>query len=420
MKILHASTRESRGGGAAIAAKRLHLGLLAAGVDSHMAVAIPQEDSPRTFPVGGKISRNILRPLGMRLEAAVRACYPQPEQAAYASFSFCPSLQHVRLNNIPKDILHLHSVVEGFLSPWALGRLRGPVVWTMHDAWPFTGGCHYWSTPCLRYEKNCGCCPLLGCTGGRDLSYWHWYLKHKAVQRLKPVIVSPSTMYARKAANSGILGNCRIEVILNGIDVALFKHIPKEQARNILDLPQDMRIILFGAISATSDRNKGYDLLLQALYALPAVERELLLAVVFGASEAKDALPCPSRFLGRLHDEISLALAYSAADIFICPSRHEAFSLTTLEALACGTPVVAFAVGGIPDMVDHGLSGYLATPYAPDDLASGIALLLNDVELCNRMGEAGREKVLRKFALDNVVQQYLNLYNSLLDAEKHD
>ena len=413
MRILHLNSHESIGG-AAVAARRLHLGLLGAGADSHLAVAVREDDTPNTQLVGGAFSRRIARPLTALLEQRLPAvCHARPEHPAYTTFSFLPSLQHTRINALSRDILHLHWVAEGFLSPWALGRLRGPAIWTMHDTWPFTGGCH-WLNGCEQYRRSCGQCPELCSTRPGDLSRWHWKLKRTAVQRLKPVLVSPSSAYADHARQSGMLAGCHIVHIPNGIDTSLFRPLAKEVARDLLGLPQDRPLVLFGAMGATSDHNKGFDLLSPALGHVRAEGMEAVQCVVFGASSgATDALPYPVCFLGRLHDDISLALAYSAADIFVCPSRQESFSLTTLESLACGTPVVAFATGGIPDMVEHGVTGYLAAPYVPRDLARGIALLLGDTALRQRMGEAGREKVEQQFALSLVVGRYMALYEEI-------
>jgi glycosyltransferase involved in cell wall biosynthesis len=179
-------------------------------------------------------------------------------------------------------------------------------------------------------------------------------------------------------------------------------------------LPQEQPVLLFGAMGATSDRNKGFDLLCRTLSTLAADRFSDFLAVLFGAPALEKPLPFPSHFLGRLHDDLTLALAYSAADVFVCPSRQENLPNTVLESLACGTPVAAFAVGGIPDMLEHGVNGYLAQPQDTADLARGMALLLRDAELRQRMGAVGREKVERGFALPLIVKKHMELYEGVL------
>ena len=417
MHILHCNTYEG-GGGAAIAANRLHRGLLAAGVDSRLAVAVSAHETPQVIPLGGKAVRLLLRPVvsnGERILA--EAFYSRPPHPACTTFSLMPSLQHRRINALPRDVLHLHWVTDGFLAPWALARLRGPVIWTMHDTWPFTGGCHYPGPGCERYTASCGRCPELGSRRAWDLSRLHWRLKRGAVKRIRPVIISPSLAYAERAARSGLLAGCRVEHIPNGIDTEIFRPLDKTQARHLLNLPQDAIILLFGAMNAAGDHCKGFDLLCQALSILLAGGHGNFLPVVFGASESDAGLPLPMRFLGRLHDNITLSLAYSAADVFVCPSRQDNLPNTVLESLACGTPVAAFAVGGIPDMVEHGLSGCLARPHEPEDLARGLARLLGNKEDRRRMGEAGRARVERDFAMPVVAKRHISLYEEMLAAE---
>ena len=419
MKILHANTHET--GGAAIATNRLHLALREAGLDSGMAVLEKQgETSAAQLLTVNRLSRRVLRPLARYCgQKCFCLAYKQPEHTAYMTFSLTPSLYHSRLNALPKDILHLHWITDDFLTPWSLGRLRGPIIWTMHDTWPFTGGCHFQSTGCERYKERCGCCPELGSRRERDISRLHWLLKRKAVERIRPVIISPSGEYARRASQSGMLHGCRVEHIPNGIDTDIFKPLPRTLARNILNLPESGNILLFGAMNAARDHNKGFDLLCKAITLMATDKQRHFLPLVFGASQGDvrddSALPFSPRFLGRLHDEVTLALAYSAADVFVCPSRQENFPNTVLESLACGTPVVAFAVGGIPDMVEHGVNGWLARPHDVQCLAEGIALLFGDAELRQRMGVAARAKVEREFAARLVAKRYLALYEEILN-----
>lgn len=418
MKILHASTHENLGG-AAVAAGRLHLGLLAAGVDSRMAVAVRQNDTPNTAPVGGKFARRVMRPLVMRLERALPAfLHAKPEYPAHTSFSLQPSLQHRRINAIDRDILHLHWLGESFVPPWALGRLRGPAVWTIHDTWPFTGGCHYTLSGCERYLDRCGRCPELCSAREHDLSRWHWRLKRGAIKRLRPVIVSPSEEYARKATRSGLLADCRIERIPNCIDASLFRPINKSVARQILRLPEMEPLVMLGAISVT-ERHKGMDLALSALQRVAAsMDGKSFACVNFGSGRLPENLSFPVVSLGRLSDQIALALAYSAADIFVCPSREDNLPNTVLESLACGTPVVGFSVGGIPDMIEHGVNGYLAAPQDTKELAAGIATLLRDPELRRRMGAAGREKVEREFSFPVIARKHIALYEDILETRQ--
>lgn len=414
MNIVQISTYGTSGG-AAIAARRLHLGLLEAGENSRFVVADLPGDTRNTTLLGGRLTRKILRPLGQRLEQLLIGFFPRPAHPSYTTFSLMPSLWSYRINAIPKDILHLHWIGEGFLSPTALGGLHGPIVWTIHDTWPFTGGCHFQITGCDRYKRQCGCCPELCSSHNYDLSRIHWKIKKRAIQKIKPTIVSPSKEYAHCAAASGLLKNCRIEYIPNGIDTTVFHPIEKNFAKEILGLPQKDSIILFGAVSTNKDYNKGFDLLKEAVQYIDDKEKKSMIAVIFGSSYTNISFPCPVKPLGQLHDPVSLALAYSAADVFVCPSRQENLPNTIMEAMACGTPVVAFSVGGIPDMVEHGTTGYLARPYDTQDLANGISRLLGDKNKIQYMGNACISKVKNEFSIQIVSQKYINLYKDILN-----
>jgi glycosyltransferase involved in cell wall biosynthesis len=418
MKILHASTYE-RAGGASIAARHLHLGLLASGVDSHIAVLEKQDETPNVQLVGGKISRRIIRPIMLRFEEKVlHTIYNLPKHPAVTSYSFMPSLHYKQLNIIQKDILHLHWITGGFLSPYTLHCLHAPIVWSMCDSWPFTGGCHFQSTGCQRYKVRCGRCPELCSDTEYDISRLHWIMKRKAVMGIKPVMIAKSREYVELAASSAMLQGIRIEHIPNCIDANIFKPLPKAMARDALGLPKESVIVLFGAVYAVDDHRKGFDLLCEAITRLTTDKQRNFLSIVFGASHTKNILPFSTRFLGRLHDEAALALAYSAADIFVCPSRQDNLPNTVLEALACGTPVVAFSVGGIPDMIEHGVNGYLARPQDVEDLAAGIAFLLDDAELRQRMGAMSREKIIREYAIPVIARRYIALYEDVLNQRE--
>lgn len=420
MKILQINTHENLGG-AAIAAGRLHLALLAAGIDSRMAVGVRHGDTPNTLLVGGKFARRIVRPLALHLERALPAMFhATPEYPSHTSFSLHPSLQHRRVNAIDRDILHLHWLGDSFVPPWALGRLRGPAVWTIHDTWPFTGGCHYTLSGCERYLDRCGRCPELCGSGENDFSRWHWRQKRRAIERLRPILVSPSREYARKAAASGLLAGCRVEHIPNCIDTDLFRPIDKGVARRILRLPETTPIVMLGATSIT-DRHKGIDLALDALQRVAAnLDGASFVCAGFGSGRPPENPPFPVISLGRLSDQITLTLAYSAADIFVCPSREDNLPNTVLESLACGTPVVGFAVGGIPDMLKHGVNGYLAAPRNMEDFAAGIAVLLGNPDLRRRMGDAGREKVEKDFSFPVIARKHIALYEDILEKQmKH-
>jgi glycosyltransferase involved in cell wall biosynthesis len=328
------------------------------------------------------------------------------------SINVTPSLMQKQIKSLKPDIINLHWIGWEFLRIEELKKFDVPLVWTLHDMWPFTGGCHY-SQECDRYTKSCGACPQLNSTREWDLSRWVWQRKAKAWNNLNLTIVTPSNWLAQCASASSLFRDFRVEVIPHGLDITTFKPIEQRLAREILNLPPDKQIVLFGAIKATSDQRKGFHLLQPALQFLSQTEwQDRLETAIFGASEPMDTpnLGFKSHYLGRLNDDFSLVLAYSAADVMIVPSLQESFGQTAFESLACGTPVVGFNATGLKDIVEHEQNGYLAQPYEVEDLARGIAWVLEDRERYEKLCDRAREKVEQEFTIDLQAQRYLALY----------
>lgn len=402
-----------RQGGAAIATYRLHAGLRAMGADSRMLVQVKDTDDPAVFgpPSHWRKAFAALRPTLDRMET-----WPYRNRRSGLFFpAWLPDNIVPRLTAIDPDVVHLFWLGGGFVRIETLARIQRPIVWTLHDMWPFTGGCHY-DEDCGRFRAACGSCPMLGSHRESDLSRRIWQRKRDSWRNVPMTVVATSNWIADMARSSTLFGPKRIEVIPNGIDTAKYAPRDRAQARAGFNLPQDKRLILFSAVNATSDRRKGGQLLVQALHRLAqsrwGANLEL---VVVGASgpEGVPDLGIKAHYMGYLHDEASQIALYSAADAVVAPSMQENLSNTVMESLACGTPVVAFSVGGMPDMVDHRLNGYLATPFEPDDLAAGIMWLLEDEARHARLAEAARASAVERFALDAIAARYLALYRSM-------
>jgi glycosyltransferase involved in cell wall biosynthesis len=225
---------------------------------------------------------------------------------------------------------------------------------------------------------------------------------------------------AKCARASSVFGDLSITVIPNGIDTKVFRPLERRFAREVLGLPQDRPLILFGAVRARDDPRKGYSTLQHAL-ALLADAPSVPELVVFGSEGDPDANlgTLPIRFMGHIQDDITLALLYSAADVFVAPSIEENLSNVVMEALACGLPCAAFAVGGMNDLIDHRANGYLARPHEPEDLAAGITWILADEQRRSEMATAARKKVESNFSIDQIACRYLELYHTVLEC-RHD
>ena len=410
MKILHLAMHEDSGAGRA--ASRLHLGLLNEKVDS--SVLVLQKGSQHQSVI--KLDEQIV--LFKKIQAKLLGKYLSKIWGRDTTFSVnaTPSLIENRINNLKASVINLHWVGWEYLRIEELKSFKVPLVWTLQDMWPFTGGCHY-SEECDRYTNSCGACPQLRSGKESDLSRWVWQRKAQAWHNLNLTVVAPSSWIAKCASSSSLFKERQVEVIPFCLDTEKYQPIDQQKARELLNLPQDKQLVLFGALSATKDRRKGFHLLLPALQNLSQSGwRDRIELVVFGSNEPNNPpdLGFKAHYLGSLSDDLSLARVYSAADVMIAPSIQESFGQTGSESLACGTPVIAFDGTGLKDIVDHQQNGYLVRPFEIEDLAQGIAWVLEDKERHHKLRIQAREKAEREFALEVQARRYLSLYSELL------
>lgn len=416
MKILYLNGADIEGG-AARAATRLLQGVHAQGTDARLFVQRKYSDDPL---VDGP--RSLLgKALGFARPTIEQLLFGITQGKVNGPFcaAFLPDGISAQVAGTVPDIVHLHWVAR-MMRLETLHSFTVPIVWTMHDSWAFTGGC-YLPGDCTRYWESCGACPVLGSARENDLSRRIWIRKQKAWDSLNLTIIAPSRWMAACAKASSLFRNARIEVIPNGIDVQNYKPFDKHAAREHFSLPHDKKLILFGAKGATSDRNKGFHLLVEAVRELAAGSgRDMIELVIFGSAEQDKLMELgfTAHYVGWQHDDDSLARLYSAADVFVLPSLQESLGYTVMEAMSCGTPCVAFGQGGVPDLIDHQLSGYLAAPYDPADLARGIAWVLEEEERRHELAQRARQKVLREFALATIAQRHMALYRDIADYNR--
>ncbi|QSJ15469.1 glycosyltransferase family 4 protein [Nostoc sp. UHCC 0702] len=400
------------GAGDARAAYRLHQGLLRLGINSQMLVQNKKIDDQTVISYPNKLGQ-IISKLRPSLDALPLKFYGHSKQnPIYMRLQWLPNNITSQIATLNPDIINLHWICDGFVPIEALAKFNKPIVWTFHDLWAFTGGCCY-NKECDRYTKSCGNCPILGSNQASDLSSWVWRRKAKAWQNLKLTIVTPSKWLAECAKSSSLFQNTPIKVIPYGLDLDRYKPIEQQTARKILNLPQNKQLILFGAISATSNQRKGFHLLQPALQKLSqAGWKDKIELIVFGASQPENPTEFgfQAHYLGKLNDDISLALVYCAADVFVAPSIQDNLPNTVLEAIACGTPCVTFNIGGMPDMIEHQKNGYLAQPYQIEDLAQGIAWVIENKERYKKLCDRAREKAEQEFNLELAARSYLSVY----------
>ena len=400
------------GSGAGRAASRLHLGLLKEKIDSSVLVLQKGTECQSV----NKLDEQTV--LFKKIQAKLLGSYLSKILGRDTTFSInaTPSLIENQIKNFNASVINLHWVGWEYLRIEELKTFKVPLVWTLQDMWPFTGGCHY-SEECDRYTNSCGACPQLRSGKESDLSRWVWQRKAQAWHNLNLTVVAPSSWIAKCASSSSLFKERRVEVIPFCLDTEKYQPIDQHKARELLNLPQDKQLVLFGALSATKDRRKGFHLLLPALQNLSQSGwRDRIELVVFGSNEPTNPpdLGFKAHYLGSLSDDLSLARVYSAADVMIAPSIQESFGQTGSESLACGTPVIAFDGTGLKDIVDHQQNGYLVRPFEIEDLAQGIAWVLEDKERHHKLCIQAREKAEREFALEVQARRYLSLYSELL------
>jgi glycosyltransferase involved in cell wall biosynthesis len=322
------------------------------------------------------------------------------------------------------DLLHLHAIHGGFFNYLALPLVarKKPTVYTLHDMWPLTGHCVY-SFDCDRWKSGCGRCPYPKAPEviERDATWLEWRLKAWSYRRSNLTIVAPSTWIYGLARQSS-LGHLPIHHIPHGLDTETYAPLDRDLCRAALGIPAGKRVILYvvrrmsGA--KTTAHVKGVDVLVRAVKSLPAsLRKEAVLLLMGHGSEAMthdfDMAVMP---LGFVTSDRLKVVAYSAADLFVFPSRAEAFGLVALESIACGTPVVSFGVGGVPDIVRPGVSGLLADPGNSKQLSTGIAQLLEDNDLRARLSEGSREIAVKEFNMDLYVNRHIALYQQVLNS----
>lgn len=412
MKVLFVNTSDTNGG-AARAAMRIMRGVQQSGVEAQMFVKHKNSQADDVIPLSQFVPADWVYRVCDLVAAKIKNKwqhykwhpYKQTKQDSFMSDLRSTSV-HGALQKLHYDILHLHWFNLRFLNIDELTKIKKPIVWTLHDSWPFTGICHV-PYDCKNYESHCGACPLLGSENERDLAYEAFEKKIRAFKNLNLHIVTPSKWLAECVKRSALLGQFPITVIPNCLDIEVFRPYPckNEHAKPV---------ILYGAMHVAKDRNKGFSTLLITLQMLDKQGLEAQL-IVFGA-EAQE-LPMQFEhievtFVGYINDNYKLAELYSEADVMVVPSYSEVFGQTASEAMACGTPVVAFRCTGIQDVVEEGC-GYLAEPYSSEDLANGIRYCIEHNK-DNILGKNAREKVMNNYTIRMVSEQYKQLYQSLI------
>lgn len=419
MKILILNTTEHTGG-AAVAANRLLRALLRQGVSALMLVRDRATDDPAVVSLDQGAVRRWLNFLYFVWERLVIYLCNKLNKRNLFQVSIANTGINIRRTAAFReaDVIHIHWINQGFLSLDEIARIIASgkrVVWTLHDLWPATAICHY-PGDCVKYRTDCSACPMMSENPLVDLAKRVARRKGKVDWR-RVTFVGCSEWIARTARESVWLREARFVSIPNPIDTTLFRPIDRREARQRLGLPEEKRLILFAA-AKLSDTRKGATFLLEACRLLAAEMEGEMEIILMGsdATELSALSPVPVRALGYISGAEKLAEAYSCADLFVIPSLEDNLPNTIMEAMACGTPCVGFRTGGIPEMIDHEVNGYVAESRDSADLARGIAWVLRHPEPGN-LSVACREKVMRRYQESVVAKKYIALYQKLIQEK---
>ena len=409
-------------GGAAIAARRFFDSLADQPMESlFFAGDADPEADPSRYKLyrpnlrNDLVSRLKYRSMRKKFLALERALPGRPEgmEQFHQSQHYIPTA--LPADHPMPDIVHLHWVSGMHDVPSFSASVPDsvPIVWTLHDMHSFTGGCHY-AWECERYLGECGPCPQLNSYKNGKAAAINQRVKRKAFANKKIHLAADSHWLANEAGNSTAFENASsVRAIHYGLNFEVFKPVDKAEARAKFNLPNDVPVLAFGADSVDNKR-KGLTELLEAINLLP--NADAVHCIVFGraSEELRQQSKANLHFTGFVSSPAEQCAIYSAADVFVIPSLYEAFGQTSLEAMACETPVVGFNTGGIPDMVKPKETGLLAPRGDVQTLAEQISWMLNHPEEATAMGKQARAFAIENFHLDLQFRRYMMLYRRAL------
>ena len=393
-------------GGAARGALWLHEALLNNNIDSHLIVKYSSEKDQDYKNIKSLIQKNSFTDFLLKADRLYLRAYPNRTNEGL----FTPGIKGSLLSKIDDldsfDLIHLHWINAGILKIEDLSKIKKPIIWTIRDMWPFTGGCHY-SLDCKNYKNKCGSCPQLGSKNKHDLSSKTYSLKEDNFgENIYPVAISP--WLKKEMSDSTHFKNKNINMIFNGINLKSIKKIDKKEARKSLDINSDKIIIGIGAINLVDDLRKGFSHFVDALKSL---DKDIEV-IIFGSNHlGRYSINQKTTLLGNL-DNNHLSNFYSAIDVFVAPSIQEAFGKTIVEAMNCGTPVVSFDNTGPKDIIVEGKNGYLAEYGNSNDLVKKIN---QAIDLSKECSDDCISHVKENFDLDKKSKEYIELYNRILN-----
>lgn len=418
LKVVHLNTYDGNGG-AGRACLRLSNSLTAQGVHSQIVVHYKFGHNPQIKTFNTTAIQKGRAAAAIILERVLAKRFLKPVRTPFSFTWFGRSVIH-HPDVKAADIIHLHWINHGFLNPKhleELAKLNKPIVWTFHDSNAFTGGCHV-RYACEHFLRECGNCPLLKNAGDHDISHHQWLQKNQAYANLDFEVIAPGSWMQNSVLKSSLMTGRVVNRIPNTLETDIFKPTDKIEAKQKAGINTGKFVLLSGFMPSRKDLHKGTQYLLESLDLLKerlGNKADHIELVVFGNRNMDDVpdFPFKTTFLGTIKDDAQLANCYVAADAFLIPSLEDNLPYTVMESLACGTPVVAFTTGGIPDMVHHQHNGYLAEYRSAASFADGMQWLIDHADRAALQRNA-RETVMEKFSEEVIAGQHIALYEDLL------
>lgn len=413
MKVLHLSAKFSESS----AGYRLHLGLMEKGYDSNVLINSTEKHLKGQTTISYYTKMKIY--LSYIISDLMTRKVNKLKNGQHYSASLGINKTIIQeIEKINPDIIHLHWINGGLVQIESLKYFNKPIVWTLHDSWAFTGGCHI-PYACKKYNKECDICPKFT-TESIKLSKKVLKKKMSEWKDIDMTIISPSNWMYQCAKESKLLKNKSHKVIPNGINTNIFTKKSKVECRKKLGLELRKKKILFGAVNGNSDPNKGYYIVEKVIDELEKYKDSYEL-IIFGDkfSEELNNKKIKIYQMGFITDLNKMCELYSASDLFLCPSISENLPNTIIESMACGTPVVAFNIGGISDIIEDNITGKLVKPY---DIRLFIDSI-NEIILDENYEEVSMkciEKVKKHYSVDLIVDRHVELYQSLLNRNNGD
>jgi len=411
MQVLNLSYSDIKGGGGFRAAYRLHKALRMFDIDSFMRVNVSASNDWTVFGPQSKLLQVFAISRAQFIKPFTALC--RTKNPILHSPALLPSHFSNWINKSDFDIVHLHWVQGEMISIEDVSRIRKPIVWTLHDMWTFCGAEHLaWDE---RWKEGYFSSNRPSHENGLDINRMTWSRKKKYWNH-PMTFIAPSQWMKECADQSALLHKQSTYHIPNPIDTTFWSPVPREFARISLNLPQNVPIILFGAVGKNPPHHKGFDLLLQALAIFSKFEFfKTPHIVIFGQSQPKEPLPLslPIHYVGHFQDEVSMKLLYASADCVAIPSRFDNLPNIAVESICCGTPVVSFDVGGLSDIVKHKQNGYVAKSFNVDSFAHGIYWILSH-KFPQVLRHNARSHAVNTFSSDLIIPRVLDIYKSLV------